>query len=357
MIVRNEAAGIEKTLECFAPYIDYWTIADTGSDDDTGGIILRKMRALNRQGRLVYQPWSDFATNRNELLDAHGERTEFTLMIDADDHLEGGDALRAQLEALREAPAAMIKRQGSPQSFYLPLVLRTSAKLRYTGKVHERIDGIVNPYTLTDTHLVQVQSSTSVEARRARWLRDLELLKSEDPHDPRATFYLAQTHECLGELGAARSAYARRSCMTGYFDETFEAKLRYARLMHEDDWAEAQDELLRAHALDPRRAEPLYEIAAHWHKTDQHALTWLFASRAADLPRPALTGFVDESVYAWKAADLAAISGYYLSQQGHAVAWLAWAYAERALTHGPSSEKDRLTKNVAFCRKLLGLKR
>jgi hypothetical protein len=35
MIVKNEAHGIRETLESFKPFIDRWTILDTGSTDGT----------------------------------------------------------------------------------------------------------------------------------------------------------------------------------------------------------------------------------------------------------------------------------------------------------------------------------
>jgi hypothetical protein len=73
-------------------------------------------------------------------------------------------------------------------------------------------------------------------------------------------------------------------------------------------------------------------------------LCYLFAARAADLPLPLSTLFVDEEVYTWKAADLAAVSGYYLSDA--AARNTARMRAEQCVRVRPYDE--RLRANWAF---------
>jgi hypothetical protein len=163
------------------------------------------------------------------------------------------------------------------------------------------------------------------ESKRARWEADLELLKldlADDPASSRSAFYLAQTYECLaafsphdrGRMSEALHAYNRRIAMPGWRDETYEAMFRKARVLGELGlpWSDVQQAYLAAHAFDPRRAEPLYVIASHYHDEDNHALAYLFASNASRLPLPDTAMFVDREVYEWKAADLCAVHAFYL---------------------------------------------
>ena len=102
MIVKNEAHGIRETLESFKPFIDRWTILDTGSTDGTQGIIRHVLDGIT--GALHEEPFVDFATSRNRALDLHSDATTYTVMPDSDDRLVNGEALR--LSSRRAAPMA-----------------------------------------------------------------------------------------------------------------------------------------------------------------------------------------------------------------------------------------------------------
>jgi len=326
MIVRDEAHGIAETLRSFGPHVDRWTILDTGSTDGTQDVIRQTLDDLAVPGILHEEPFVDFATSRNRALALHGDATRFTIMPDSDDRLIGGELLRGFLAARERSgapaePAYLANLRRGDLSYFLPLILRTAAGWRYHGRVHEH----VGPPTGEAFAQVQIPGVTiaqevrpqSREASRRRWIRDLGLLQAEiaaRPDDPRALFYLAQTYECLGDPQEALGVYERRIAIGGWPEETFEAHLRRAKILIAlgRPWPEVQEAYLDAHRFDPERAEPLFLIAEHWYALDAHALTYLFAERAAQLPRPPRTLFVDEDVYAWKAADLVAISGYYL---------------------------------------------
>lgn len=134
--------------------------------------------------------------------------------------------------------------------------------------------------------------------------------------------------------------------MPGWREETYEAMFRKARVLGGLGlpWAEVQAAYLKAHAFDPRRAEPLYVIAKHYHDEDNHALAYLFASNASELPLPDTAMFVDREVYEWKAADLCAIHAYYLTDAK------AREHGRRAADRALSARPDdlRLRANRAF---------
>lgn len=360
MIVKNEAHGIAETLESFKPIIDRWTILDTGSTDGTQELIKKTLDGV--LGQLFEEPFVDFSTSRNRALDLHGTATTFAVMPDSDDKLVDAVALRTFCEAMQTAfgtahDAYMLNlRRGGDLNYYLPLVMRTGIGWRYTGRVHEcsgRPGGADPAIHVPSAHLTQTPKPQSLEATKARFHRDLALLRSDllaDPQNARAAFYLAQTYECLGRPDDALRAYQHRIELGGWPEETFIAKLRSAKILdaQKRPWSEVQQAYLDAHQADPKRAEPLYFIAKHYYDRDEHGLVCLFAGRAAELPVPHTALFVDHEIYEWKIADLLAISGFYVSLQlnDRALRAASERAATRTVLAHPGDE--RLRANLMF---------
>jgi hypothetical protein len=338
MIIRDEAHGIAETLQSFRPYIDSWTILDTGSTDGTQDIVRRTLASV--PGRLVEEPFVDFSTSRNQALDLHDEQTTFTIMPDSDDRLENGAALRRFVidhtwakGAAHEAYQINLRRNRI--SYYLPLLLRTADRWRYRGRVHEccgRPGAPLAPIRVPDVAVTQTPKQKSLEASKARWKRDLELLQADhaqNPKNPRTLFYLAQTYECLDRRTEALEAYnARIGLDTGLVEETFEAMLRRARLMATLPQLAVSEAILEAHELAPERAEPLC-VLADYLKRDAPGFAFEYAKRAMQLeqPKDALL-FVDYDAYRWKAANLVAITAASLGPEERYIGKLA---AEKAV--------------------------
>ena len=91
MIVKNEAAIIEETLANITDHIklDYYVISDTGSTDDTVGVIRRFFDAKGIAGEIHHDGWQNFAYNRNQALKHAKGKTDYVLIFDADDRFEG----------------------------------------------------------------------------------------------------------------------------------------------------------------------------------------------------------------------------------------------------------------------------
>src|SRR4051812_15715323 len=82
MIVRNEAATIERCLDSVRPLISRWVIVDTGSTDDTADRIKRELDGI--PGELHHRPWRNFGANRTELMDLAQGVGDYLLLLDAD---------------------------------------------------------------------------------------------------------------------------------------------------------------------------------------------------------------------------------------------------------------------------------
>jgi tetratricopeptide (TPR) repeat protein len=343
MIVKNEARRISEVLTSYRPYIDAWTILDTGSTDGTQDMIRGELAGI--PGTLYEEPFVNFATSRNRALELHGLATVFSIMPNGD-VLEGGPALRSFLEAHRQDHAGAYRVRIAPGHYYHPLVMRTGAGWHYRWRTHECAMG-PNQGPQIPAVTVHRDRGTRTDAEwRSRWERDVVLLNQDrvdDPNDPRPYFYLGQTHECLGQHALALPFFERRAEMGGYFDEVFEAKFRIGKMKASlgRPWAEIQQAYLEAYAHDPRRAEPLYAISEYWYDKQQHHISRIFATAAAELPKAPTDLFLDEEIYRWKAADRAAISSFYSGHKDE-----GRFYAEEAVSRRPDDE--RLRANRAF---------
>jgi len=62
-------------------------------------------------------------------------------------------------------------------------------------------------------------------------------------------------------------------------------------------------------SLRPERAEPLYNLADHFHKQNQDSIAFMFALRAAQLPYPKhCVLWVHQDVYKWQAKYLVGLT-------------------------------------------------
>lgn len=89
MIVKNEAASITKTIESVHGVVDRYCILDTGSEDNTVALI--KSAFGSTPGHVFTEPFVDFATTRNRVLQLAGKECQYTLMLSGDEYLRNGE--------------------------------------------------------------------------------------------------------------------------------------------------------------------------------------------------------------------------------------------------------------------------
>src|SRR5215472_9642715 len=90
-IVKDESARIERCVRSLLPYVDCAIVLDTGSTDDTPGIIKRMFREAGKQVEVWEHPFEDFAASRNRALEAARNSKiawDYVLLVDADMELK-----------------------------------------------------------------------------------------------------------------------------------------------------------------------------------------------------------------------------------------------------------------------------
>ena len=134
MIVKNESAVIERLLDSVIGIIDTYCICDTGSTDDTKGIIERYFASRNMKGRLIDLPFLDFGFNRNYALQAARDLASHVLLLDADMKLE----IKPTFNKSNLTEKVYTVRQGnSGFSYSNTRIVRTDVPVTCVGSTHE----------------------------------------------------------------------------------------------------------------------------------------------------------------------------------------------------------------------------
>jgi hypothetical protein len=256
MMVKDEAANIERCLAAARPLVDRWTILDTGSTDDTPKLISRMMRGT--PGELHRSPFVNFAASRTELMNLARGTADYLMLLDAD--------MTVRYPADRLPPLTADVYEGTilqgTLAYALPILVRGDRAWRYEGVAHSYLaadkgwDGEVLPG-------LEILDGSSTSDAKLRL--DLELLAAEharNPLDARTCFYLAQTYADLDMFPEAIEKYRARIHLDGWAEETYYARYQLGSLLCQHvSYAEGASHLLAAWEMRPNRTESLRVLA------------------------------------------------------------------------------------------------
>ena len=138
MIVKNAGRDFGQILKEVQPFIDSWTILDTGSDDDTVDTINRVM--VDKPGKLYEEEFTDFSTSRNRVLDLSSKSCKYQLMMDDSYVFKDGQAFRKELMKKTGISAFDVYIEGASHEYFSLRLISTGSGFRYIGKIHELID-------------------------------------------------------------------------------------------------------------------------------------------------------------------------------------------------------------------------
>jgi glycosyltransferase involved in cell wall biosynthesis len=345
MIVRDEAAVIERCLASVRPWIDAWVIVDTGSRDETPTLVERALAGL--PGELHRRPWRDFGHNRTEALRLARGRGDYLLFIDADETLVVPEHFTWPP---LDAPAYHLHAECAGVRYSRPALLATRLDWRWEGVLHEHpVTTPEVPYVQLDWPRILVRQDGARSKDPHKLEHDAQLLRealAREPRNARYAFYLAQTYRDAGELERAREAYWQRWGLGGWDEERWYALYQVARVTERlgASVPEVQAAYLYAYHQRPTRAEPLFHLARYHGERGEHALAFLFARPAAEMARPADVLFVEEDVYRWRALDEVSVAAAACGARD-AARWAAQRLEREG--HVPAAELPRIRANLA----------
>ncbi|GAA3373187.1 glycosyltransferase family 2 protein [Streptomyces sannanensis] len=307
MIVKNEAAVIERCLASVRHLLTTWVISDTGSTDGTQDLIRKALAGI--PGELYEEPWVDFGHNRTLNIQHARGKADYLLTIDAD-HVMRQDAPLPRLTA----DSYMIRYDGLVQHRFKHL-MRGDIAWYYHGVTHE--------YPTTDERDLQenldalvIEDQADGGCRHEKFERDARLLRAEferDPGNTRTVFYLAQTVRDLGELEESASLYERRAAMGGWAEEVYYSLFQVGVIKAgTGDWPGAMDAFSRAWEARPQRLEACYQLASQLRTMGRHHAAHAFASAGLDKKAPGDLLFTQPWVYRWGLLFEYSITSYWV---------------------------------------------
>ena len=205
MIVKNSGDILRKCLKENRKWIDYWTIVDTGSTDNTIEIINEELKDI--PGKLHTGEFIDFSQARNRSLDLSSKTCKYTIILDDSYVLNGGKELRNMLKTCK-ASCVLIKIGKFVDGFlrddyYSKRIVKSSDNLRYKYRVHEDI--MVNESKIkciydSNIFIDDLTYKPHFERSNNRYKRDIEMLlmdHKDEPKEPRTIYYIAKTYHTM----------------------------------------------------------------------------------------------------------------------------------------------------------------
>ena len=284
MIVKNEAHLIADTLVHLARRFkfDYWVIDDTGSTDGTQDIIRWFFGRLGISGELHETPWEDFGTNRSKALEHAYNKTDYVLVWDADDSIEGKFSLPATLTA---DGYSFIFGNASGFRYSRPQLFNNRKRWKYVGVLHEYPSAIdpVGPIVHCEGDYYFVSGRGGARSQDAtKYLKDAAVLErglEKEPTNHRYAFYCANSYRDALDYPKATAMYKRVLEMDGWAEEKYLACLRIYDMNPSE---ENLHYLVRGNKYSPNRAEVIMRLARHYTSTGQHAVAYSYYTLVQD---------------------------------------------------------------------------
>lgn len=302
LMVRDEEQRVSVTLRSCVRFVDRFVVLDTGSVDNTVGLIEDFCKIHKKPLVLRQSVWRDFSTNRNELLDLAEECcSEWLMLLDSNDELsiEGcfRDALRGvsqNVNVLTVNSVWNLSGGAERRCHYKALFVRPFRGVRYRGSVHEFLDVTREQCLHIDSVTLKQDRQHDDQKTAKRWNQDVEALWSDISNGiqpQRAMRYLADT---LRKLGRFHEAIQCAQQILRKYGPSYRACMCLGDACVSGGLIdEAQKVYL--HASSYLRAEPLVRLCIiSLEKGDPKACN-AFAKRACSLKEPE----VDRDLLAW----------------------------------------------------------
>ena len=192
MIVKNESKIITRMFAAVEKIIDCYCICDTGSTDATVQIITDYFLEKGIPGKIIHEPFKNFAHNRNVALQGCKGMSDYVLLLDADMILKIGQAFDKKI--LRQDYYHVF--QGNDMFYYQNTrIIRNNGLYSYVGVTHEYIS--TPPNSIFGGVLPKpdffIHDIGDGGAKSDKYVRDIALLEKgllDEPNNSRYYFYL-----------------------------------------------------------------------------------------------------------------------------------------------------------------------
>jgi len=331
MIVKNEAAVIERCLDSVRALVDFVLVEDTGSTDGTQEVIKNWLRRQHLTGHVFDEPWRDFAHNRTLALEKLRKNyaVTYALTMDADDFIVYEQEFNPAIFKEQLSLDQYLVELREPRTRYDRLHLfRNDLPYCYRGVLHEFLEpppgaswGRASGFHI-ESRREGARGHDPGKYRRDAELLERALIDETDPHmRARYTFYLGRSYGDCGEKEKALAAFLARSDQ-GFSNQEVYLSLYYAAQLQEAlklPFETAFATYQRASAAVPERAEARHGASRLCRIAGRHREGYEAGRQGLSLTQPADALFVETWIYEFGLLDEFSINAYLVGQYHEAL--------------------------------------
>ena len=356
IMMKNEQDTILITLGSVLDAVDCVVVYDTGSTDNTVGMVEKFCFQHKLPLYLTRGVFVDFSTSRNVLVEYAEQYCEYQLHLDSADKLLGGRRLKAFCQQFSgTASAFMIFQQwfmgATSIRFRNMRLMKSGHGYRYKCRVHEmlcrpnmdperdfvgvdtkfdeRPEAANNPDgTPPLTGFVVFQNRMLDNTKTLhRFQRDAVMLYDDwlsDPDETRTLFYLGQTYDHMGDPQKGYLWYQKRveRELQGFIEESLHAHMRLGKMGKRLGMA---DEVVEGHYWDSiafsmkhygrTLLEPVLLLVQMLDERREFARAFTLLRSIMEEPYPvAMNLFVDATAYKYSRYHWMGRVAWYVSQ-------------------------------------------
>ena len=307
MIVKNSGDVLRDCLRSVKPYIDYWTILDTGSVDHTPQIITEELSGID--GKLFVESFIDFSTTRNRAFELSPKKCKYMIVLDDSYELHGGKELRDMLQKMKGTAYCLkigtLNGTNLDSYYYSTRILKSTSELRYKGRVHEAIycneSDIISNKNVYINDIFDTSHAIRTKHRLKNDIKGLLLDEKDDPKNPRTLYYLSRTYGMMQQYQMAIS-YCNKllSLQNIHREYQFFANYEKSALHFEldQDKKAFKKSLLSTQKKFPERSEPMYKLSALLYEEHKYEEMIQILERLIMIPVPnVMITILETSIY------------------------------------------------------------
>lgn len=267
MIVKNESRNMERLLDSLKNIIDFASIVDTGSSDNTEGVIKSWFEKNNIPFQMHHETFRNFGYNRTHsflMAKQSFPKATYILLSDADFVWEIDNEF--DKNSLIK-PCYYVQQYNTNTKYWNIRLLDMRYNWECKGVTHEFWECREIQYNYEKVAGLKIKDLADGGCKEEKFIRDEKLLKdaitlNEEPRLlPRYIFYLAQTLRDLKKFDDAIYWYKERVKKQGWFEEVFYSYYQIGRCYEAlGEKQKAKKYYLKAYLYNKKRSEPLFYL-------------------------------------------------------------------------------------------------